>query len=250
MIPRPQAFEKIGFFHSGDTDRSDPVKSLARGLDKAASTGQDIRNSLIVLPEALNMLNDYMTRGDPDPSVVGMLKEISMSRRVVFVTGLIIESKKGQRYSCACLIDGDICKILSCKTDEDGSHNYQPYPGVFDQPTLHRGFCIAALVCHDASERTPDGRCRTWRHGVLACQIEERRHGAPAVLCVPGRMNALSSEAVAEHWCCYLKNCAVVVANGTPRQPSIIRFGGQLVCPEKHENTVCLYSLADIKATR
>jgi hypothetical protein len=66
-------------------------------------------------------------------------------------------SRKRRRYSCACLIDGEMCRVLSCKTDDDESHNYQPYPFVFDQPALYRDTCIAALVCHDAAENPPDG---------------------------------------------------------------------------------------------
>jgi hypothetical protein len=75
----------------------------------------------------------------------------------VFLSGLIIESRKRRRYSCACLIDREMCRVLSCKTDDDESHNYQPYPFVFDQPALYRDTCIAALVCHDAAENPPDG---------------------------------------------------------------------------------------------
>ena len=60
---------------------------MASELDKAASTYQGLTgltNSLIVLPEALNILNDYMTPSDPDPSVARGLKEISLRLGVVF----------------------------------------------------------------------------------------------------------------------------------------------------------------------
>ena len=192
MIPNPPTIGKIGFFQFGDSNKSEPVNSLASELDKAASIYQGVTNSLIVLPEALNVLNDYMTPSDPDPSVARGLKEISLRLGVVFVAGLVIEGRKGQCYSCGCLIDGDMCRILSCKTDDDRTHNYQPYPCVFDQPALHRGVCIAALVCNDATENPPDGNLqkRERRHEALAHETEARRQGAPAVLCHRGQRHS------------------------------------------------------------
>jgi predicted amidohydrolase len=245
-VPVPAPIEKIGFFHFGDTDKSDPVGSLVCEMGQATAPSQDFKNALIVLPEALNILGDYKTRGDPDPSVLDRLKEVSRNLEIVFVVGLIVERRNRRRYSYACLIDGDICRILSCKTDCDWSHNYRPHR-VFDQPVLHRGVCIAALICHDAAERTPAGEFepKTRRHAMLVHRIQARRDGAPLLLCIPARMNALSSEAVAEHWMSQLKNCAVIVANGTPAYPSIIHFGGAPVRSERHGNAVCLCSRKD-----
>ena len=139
------------------------------------------------------------------------------------MAGLVIEGRKGQCYSCGCLIDGDMCRILSCKTDDDRSHNYQPYQCVFDQPALHRGVCIAALVCNDATENPPDGNLqkRERRHEALAHETEARRQ-------TPQRFS-------------------VIVANGTPKQPSVVRFGGPPMCSEKDENAVRLYSWAELE---
>src|ERR1039457_1934015 len=55
MIPTPPTIGNIGFFQFGDSNKSEPVNSLASELDKAASTYQGLTNSLIVLPE--NILN-------------------------------------------------------------------------------------------------------------------------------------------------------------------------------------------------
>ncbi|HPT25883.1 MAG TPA: hypothetical protein PLZ95_05645 [Bryobacteraceae bacterium] len=131
MRPLPKSavgpINNIGFFHFGSDDKSDPMRSLAISLEKAVTTKRCLTGSLLVLPEAFNIRNDYQTLSAPDPSVVYALKEMSKEHGMAFVAGLL---HRRTRYSCAHLIDGDTCRLLSRKRDRDGSPNYQPYEGV------------------------------------------------------------------------------------------------------------------------
>src|ERR1022692_1884310 len=226
MIPNPPTIGKIGFFQFGDSNKSEPVNSLASELDKAASTYQGLTNSLIVLPEALNILNDYMTPSDPDPSVARGLKEISLRLGVVFVAGLVIEGRKGQCYSCGCLIDGDMCRILSCKTDDDRSHNRITISHTHVSSTSRP--CTGASVSRPWFATTQlrtrlTGTCRR-ESGDTRHWLTKLRHGDRA----PQRFSA-------------------IVANGTPKHPNVVRFGGPPMCSEKDENAVRLYSSAELE---
>ncbi len=251
MRPLPKSavgpINNIGFFHFGSDDKSDPMRSLAISLEKAVTTKRCLTGSLLVLPEAFNIRNDYQTLSAPDPSVVYALKEMSKEHGMAFVAGLL---HRRTRYSCAHLIDGDTCRLLSRKRDRDGSPNYQPYEGVSDGPCLHRGVWIAALICHDAAGNPAPGgnwdQKRQWQ-AAMAKQIEACKDCVHALLCIPGRMVTVSSKSVATSWSSQRPDLTVVVANATSSQPSVIRYGKWSVCSEKAGNAVWLRPWTELK---
>ena len=61
------------------------------------------------------------------------------------------------------------------------------------------------------------------------------RGTARRILCVPAHMRTYGSKEVALAW---PTGVAVVVANSSPKQPSVIRFGGEVSCFKGNENAV------------
>jgi hypothetical protein len=55
------SIKKIGFFHFGSVEKNDPIRSFEVELQK--EPGPQWRDSLIVLPEAFNVLKGYYSMG-------------------------------------------------------------------------------------------------------------------------------------------------------------------------------------------
>jgi predicted amidohydrolase len=172
---------KIGFFHFGVKDKSEPIESLRASL-VAASREDWLSDCLIVTPEAFNIRCGYWDDppGRPDASIANSLKAVSADLRVAFVAGLIDESD-GQNpgYSSAYLIDGDVCERLTRKLKPDRSPNYTPCPETYDHRRLHRGVCVAALICIDANFDEEEKR------HVSICEPTGACDSDCSVLCVP-----------------------------------------------------------------
>jgi len=246
---------KIGFFHFGDERNGDPVGSLEENLklelEDAAIAGQTLDDCLIVVPEAFNVKN-YNGEACLNRSIRDSLIRVSIELGIAFVAGLIEETETdvlGDGYSSAYLIDGATpCQLLSRKTRRDSTTNYRPYPGNCDEPIVYRGLCIAALICMDACSDPADARTLAKvddakkqaaqikkRHENLIEQIRKRSEGAPTILCVPARMNTLSSTAVAEYWRGLASHITVVVANAGSSHPSVIRLqNNEILCPDNN----------------
>ena len=252
-FPSAPAIKRIGFFHFGSDDKSDPILALQQSI-RSQDPG---KNCLIVIPEAFNLRNSYYRR-EFDPSIAGSLAVVSTEFEVALVAGSI--DKCGVRsYSSAYLVDGEVCKLLSRKLQDDVSGNYTPYPGKYDEPILYRGVCVAALICLDADAeggfrpgaytytQMNESRARSAqvkeRHETLLRRIDACRNGAPAVLCIPARMEEVSCEVIGEAWGRRRADLAVIVANATSRHPSVIQFGDQLVRSNKSENAICAVEL-------
>ena len=226
---------KVGFFHCGNNNNAtSAIKSLSKHLEAAH---EHLNDCLIVLPEAFNFW-PYTAQGSLDPSVKDCLKELSRRFNVAFVAGLIESGACGKLgHSCAYLIDGDLCDVLSHKTGMDGVR-YEASPEIRDRTVSHRGIYVAALICMDASNNP-----RTdWsierrneeikRFNARRGKIVERTSGDRAVFCIPSRMGTIDSTEVAKDWSAQLPNSVVILANapyGTneqPRQKSVIRPEG------------------------
>lgn len=230
--------QRIGFFHYGSADKAAPSDSLRASL-KDASAG-DLRDSLIVLPEAFNIVGEYhCTTSKRGPSIARDLREISREFNIAIVAGLVDEDC-GEMPGCssAYLIDGRICKLLSHKNEDDGSHKYKPCGTDCDTPLLHRGICVAALICMDAdkSDLRLQERHRAMLRGI--CGVDAPR----AVLCVPAHMTTIESKQLAEQWSI---NINIVVSNSGVSKPSVIRLAGnpQSICHAGSDNRVCVKDL-------
>lgn len=163
-VGRTAAIQRIGFFHFGG-NHDDPKESLKGALERREKEHGDLRDSLIVIPEAFNIPGVYIDLGrqlnttDPDSRVLRFLKQESKTHRVSFVAGLIQQPSRWRRpgYSCACLIHDGNCKILSYKWMPDGSPHYRVHQARDEPEQDHRGIFVAALVCLDASQNITPG---------------------------------------------------------------------------------------------
>ncbi|MEK7404064.1 MAG: hypothetical protein AAB225_03055 [Acidobacteriota bacterium] len=233
---------KVGFFHYGGYDQSDPPGSLRDSLAEA-SQEDDVSDSLIVAPEAFNIRNGYWSHSrSRDQFIKESLVQISVDFRIALVVGLVEEGAVGEPgYSSAYLIDGRVCQLLSLKERKDGSGNYRPYEGGWDKPVLHRGICIGALICADAANfNSPASE----RHEAVLEQVGAFKV-PQAVLCVPACMREYESKEVARAW---PTQFAVVVGNSWFWQPSLVLRAGErrdadFVCFKGPQNNVRVIAL-------
>lgn len=80
---------KVGFFHFGHYHDS-PIPELEEAL---LQKRQEVRDSLIVLPEGFNIGKPYKSRGkcDTDAGVISSLHTLARVFQVAFVAGLIVD---------------------------------------------------------------------------------------------------------------------------------------------------------------
>jgi predicted amidohydrolase len=232
---------KVGFFHYGD-EQLGPAESLRASLTETSR--QDLRDCLVVTPEAFNIRNGYWNPNRfRDPSVKASLAQISRDFGIALVVGLVEENDGGEPgYSSAYLIDHNVCHLLSRKGKHDGSNNYQVCESAKEKgrPVPHRGIAMGALVCMDAADLTSPLR-ETHTAPLAAFQLPH------AVLCVPARMQTCESRSIAKRW---PTNLTVVVANAGTSQPSVIRPAGDasdagMICYQEPNNRVRVISLAN-----
>lgn len=238
---------RTGFFHFDIADQSDPIRSLAQGLETAAKA-DDLNDCLIVVPEAFNIRNGYWSPDRVrDPKIAEALPGLANDFKVALVAGLVDEGNGGgPGYSTAYLIDRDCRVALTHKMQDDRSGNYKPCTENLGQTVFHRGICIAALLCMDAAEWSP---ANEQRKAVFAQTDALRlKHAAvPAVLSVPACMQTYGSREVAMDWPTYL---TVVVANASRSQPSVIRLAGagmdvEPICYKRDQNTLWIEPLLE-----
>ena len=222
---------KLGFFHFCGEDRSDPVGALRASFVEAA-TEEDISGSLVVTPEAFNIRGGYWNPDRRlDPSIRTALSGLSTEFKVALVARLIEDGDAhGPGYSSAYLINGRDCDLLTRKMADDGSHNYRLCTDDCDKPTLYNGASVAALLCMDAADFSKSNRRQ-------AAVLERMAFSESAhkILCVPAHMMTYGSREVALDW---PMDVAVVVANSSPQQPSVLRFGADANCLKANQSIV------------
>src|ERR1051326_2250532 len=237
--PAP-TLRKIGFCHFGSSHPNNRISSLKTSLMKAAETTA-LDDALIVIPEAFNIHGGYLDNLHPrllDSSIYESLLKLSSELKAAFVAGLIVNGGRQPQYSCAYLIDGEISKLLSCKKDDDKTGNYDPCMFDCDQPLLHRGACLAALICMDASNG-PDSE-----RGMQLLNRVRHWRAANQILSIPSHMSAYNSQSVAAAWA---KHVHVVLANSYPWMPSVIHLRGadQPLLFQDSDDQVKIVSLYD-----
>jgi len=192
----------IGYFHFV-TSYGDPIRTLRNALSEQS----DIRNRLIVLPEAFNNGRGYYeTIGTPPQcEAAGVLNELASLARefqTVFIAGLLAPP-----LSSAHLIatNGDH-RIVCYKKSQDHSGNYQPaMPGSDPENPIACGDCtVGVLICNEIELYVaPLSR-------KLGESASERK-----IIAVPAHMDAQwfgSGPLVYDHW----RDRYVVVANSNP----------------------------------
>jgi predicted amidohydrolase len=150
-------------------------------LEDALSKHSDIRNSLIVLPEAFNNGKVYYDTPCQEPRLstpcaLKQLATISKKLELVFVAGLL-----DPPHNSAYLIDSDCPRLMGYKREQDPSGNYEPCQanGGIDNPIEYQDACIGALICLDARNNC---------HRVTAnVEKSTRTH---KIICLPASMSA------------------------------------------------------------
>ena len=211
--------KRLGYFHYGSEDRSKPIGSLEVAINEACKHSE-VKDSLIVLPEAFNLRVPYeegalrKLEGNTEES----LKALAAKFDVAFVAGLI-------RGLCntACFIAGEgEPHVLSQKVGEDSAcpSVWEPCEPI-DAVVRHHQACIAALICRDCEEDLP-------RRNQLVSRI---KNCACPVLCIPANTRWYETSQIGDN----LPDINIVIANGYPlgpptgindNRPSIIRVKG------------------------
>jgi hypothetical protein len=230
-----------GVYNFGRRDEGlDPIKSLRACLEKF-SPWVDLGESVVVLPEAFNVVGEYWVRDRRrlDTSISSALIGISSEFSVALVSGLI----EPDGHSAALLIDGDVRKTLSLKMVDDRSGLYRPCSRAEAdaiEPQFHRGIWLAALICVDGLEFNPNGP--NDRQAVMLRRIAEHQPSV-AVLCIPSHSGEYNTIGVAESWPSHLH---VLIANSSTRQPSVMRISGERAAGPEYKgknNKICMAML-------
>jgi hypothetical protein len=215
------SIQRVGFFHFGGHDKSDPLKALEEAIAKCAAS--DLRNSLLVLPEGFNVRGGlYVNDPRLDPQAWSHLQHLAVKQDMVFVAGLI-EHIKGP--NSAFLVDGtNSPPLLTRKHSACWDILYAPHPTDETRAILSRSVAIAALICDDAGLWGKHEEKRNQLLSKVAKLKADRR-----VLCVPAFMTITDSLATARLWS---ESITVVVANGSAQQSSVIIDGGSVTTPQ------------------
>lgn len=174
-------FSRAGFLHFVELHH-DPLGVLDAELEAAG----EVKESLIVLPEAFNLGRPYGSEPEKPCAfgrdfLIAALQTRSQKHSVTFIAGIIgPHVGGGLPYSSAYLIDGSDSRLLCHKHTQDYSGHYEPFPGDCDvnNPTESKGVSIAAMICKDIEEH----RCQSLTALIAASPAEQR------FICIPAAM--------------------------------------------------------------
>jgi hypothetical protein len=201
---------RIGCVHFDEAGSADPLHTIKVALTNYAP---DLSDTLIVLPEALDLGDKYLacTRTSRDAVPVFCarnLQAISREFNLAFVAGLT-EKSCFHTYNSAFLIDPHRTVRLSRKMY--GDDNAQWYKESYLTPRCisYRGLMLTCQICKDAQDFTPNA---TLHKRALKCLRSEQIQHSP-ILCVPARMTWAKPSCEATAW---PQDVNVVVANIQP----------------------------------
>lgn len=207
--------QRVGCFAWDMELVTDPISVLKEELDRHA----EVKNSLIVLPEAFDICTGYhgVKEWDRTNAVALRLAAIAVERQIAFVAGLVFDddpsSPRHLPWNRAFLIHGKCIEVLAGKRFCDKPGRFESW-GDDSRLRQFAGRKLGALVCIDASDWPELRRERQ----ILASRdrtIRELEHG---LLCVP----AWTSYQIHGR---HLGSTDYVVANGG-KGPSALRIGG------------------------
>jgi hypothetical protein len=237
----------IGCFHLGSARKLRPLDSLEKYIKTAlAENGETyLADSILVLPEAFNLIGEYEPREsynvEPSSGIKYRLTQLAHQLDAVFVVGLIDNDEANARvppFSATYLITAACCVRLSRKTGRDdmakgtwGATLYQASLQPEDTPFLYGGETwIGGLLCMDADSAQPkqvqvDNRDR---HFQLKAQMLDERGATLPVLGVPARMRAMDTTKIEKDW----REMHFILANAcdpndSSGHPSVLRVHGR-----------------------
>jgi hypothetical protein len=236
---REAVIDKLGFFHFGNY-WDDPVGSLRCALKGHAP--EEIRDSLIVLPEAFNIGQHYWGQSDKpwstDEHVLDKLRRVCKDFSLSLLGGLIIETPpSGPKppYSSAYFITAAAEPVPMChKMCNDGQgvvqgtggndslHRYTLCANDYDvlgrNPNPYGDTSFLALICMDAYTQEPRCPSNEDRHDRLKNILKTEAHnGTRHVVCIPSHIPDYRRASLSKSW----TNSLVVVANSSdnPMEP-------------------------------
>jgi predicted amidohydrolase len=227
---------KIGFFQLSDDD-SEPFGSLTKAL-RARSEDTDVRDSLIVLPEAFNYGRSYYRDPSKEPKFsldesVKDLATISKELGVVFVSSLLHPPS-----SSAYWIDRNGSRLMCHKKSADSSKTYTPWSGDCggNNPLEYEGARIGVLICNEV-DRYASG---------LAATLDESS-AARKIICIPACMTSMMFGApLTARW----SGKYVILANRRPWPDGCKSFigntTGQMLCLSEGPNQIVLRAWGEL----
>lgn len=226
--------KNIGVFHFCSEDRTQPLESLRISIQEAGGKAA-LKDSLVVLPEAFNILTKYESSSgtsDTDPIVISRLKDLAEEFELAFVAGLIVKepTAPGLAPSSAYIIHSSCCALLSRKMGRDDMADvaYAPVTDGHDCPVILGQACIAALICMDATALPSLQTNNRARHAALRDRMAKLGSTCP-IFCVPAYTKYFSTTGIATEW----PDFHFVLANGFPGSsqnnghPSVIWIKGR-----------------------
>ena len=201
---------RIGCIHFDKADSENPIPTIEAAL---ANCRHDVSDTLIVLPEALDLGNGYYSKNAVPVFADNVLKRLSRSSNVAFVAGLSENACFRKPYNSAFLVDPESVRVRRLSRKMNGDPNAQWYEGSSGdaQCLNYRGLTIASLICQDATEFAPNrpGTTSDLHQRVLACLRSGQDKNVP-ILCVPARMTRYTPSSEAKDW---PPDISVVIAN-------------------------------------
>jgi hypothetical protein len=237
------SIKRIGFFAFGSNDKSDPVGSLEIELEKKPES--QLKDSLIVLPEAFNSGADYKTSVEPRIPATDVLRQLAKLSRdygIVFIAGLLHAEKQ---YNSAYLVDADLGptqrRWLCHKTCDDGQ-GYNPCvddPINGGNPAHWKGAYVGALICVDTQR---------WSL-TMENRLKDCKCGDPSVLCIAARVCTASTLFSSDRWMGPEGPYRVVADSGV--QSFITnRQGNKVVRSDEGQNALCVKTWAELDAIK
>jgi hypothetical protein len=212
----------IGCFHLESARNLRPLDILEKDINaELAKNGEScLAGSIIVLPEAFNLIGRYETGesydAEPSSGLKRRFTQLAHQLDAIFVVGLVDNDEDNARvppFSASYLITPACCARLSRKTGRDDMAKgtsgaatlYQASPQPEDPPFLYAGETwIGSLLCMDtepySGQPNQEQVDNHDRHSRLKAQILDDRGATLPVLCVPARMRAMTTKDIENHW--------------------------------------------------
>jgi predicted amidohydrolase len=185
ILPREGSLERFGFFHCEAKLEENPIDELTKAIEKERP--EVLRNSLIVLPEAFNLVGDYHGSSHgigAAREILEGLRMLAVRLQIAFVAG-VLEGRTNSAY----WIDGDGKELMCRKIGDDRTRLYDPCLDNPDgcNPISCANAHVGALICMDACVDRDENAPHVQRRNDLLKRLNEVK--GTRIVCVPARFS-------------------------------------------------------------